>query len=219
MTSILSVWGRYIGALLHGLVVTIEITGLSLAVALVLGGVLAYFRVSRLRTLRLAGAVYVDVMRAVPVLVLLFMVYFGLGQVGFTLPGLWSATVALGAFYASLFCEIFRGGIASVEFGQREAAEALGMSRWTRLRRITLPQAFLAVLLPSTNQVSNIIKDSSLVLTIGVADLMGQAQNAAAVTFKPMDMYLLAGAIYFGFYLLISRALGRWELSVQRRRR
>lgn len=218
MNGTFSLWDQYIGAFLDGLVITLEITGLGLGVALVLGGILAYCRISRFTVLRLVSAVYVDFMRAIPVLVLLFMAYYGLGQIGITLSGLWSATLALGAFYASLFCEIFRGGVQSVGVGQREAAEALGMSHWLRLRKVTLPQAFLAVLLPSTNEASNIIKDSSLVVTIGVSDLMSQAYNAQAATFKPMDMFVLAGIMYFIVYLLISRALGRWELSVQRRR-
>lgn len=214
----LTLWGQYIGPFLDGLVVTMEVTGLGLAVALLAGGLLAACRLSRFRLLRIVAAAYVDVLRAIPVLVLLFIAYYGLGQVGVKLSGLWAATVALGAFYASLFAEIFRGGIQGVDFGQREAAAALGMGPWLRMRKVILPQAFVRILLPSTNQASNIIKDSSLVVTIGVADLMAHAYQASAATFQPMDMFLLAGLVYFGLYLVVSRAVGRWELSVQRRR-
>ena len=216
--SVLSLWGQYLGSFLRGLVVTIEITVVGLAVAVVVGAVLALLRSSGVSILRLVATAYIDVMRAVPVLVLLFIVYYGLGQVGLTLSGPTSAVLALGAFYAALFAEIFRGGVSSVDRGQQEAARALGMGGWLQVRRVIIPQAFLAILLPSTNEISNIIKDTSLVVTIGVGDLMSQAYQASASTFQPMDMFVLAGLVYLALYLVISRALGRWELSVQRRR-
>ena len=218
MSSLFSLWGQYVGPFAQGLLVTLKITGLGLAVGIGLGAILAAFRLSKFRLLRLVGALYVDIMRAIPVLVLLFMAYYGLGQVGIRLPGVLAATAALGGFYASLYCEIFRGGVTGVPRGQWEAAQALGMGPWLRLRKVVLPQAFLAILLPSTNQASNILKDSSLVVTIGAADLTSQAYQASADTFKPMDMFILAGLFYFGLYLIISRALGRWELHVQRTR-
>lgn len=213
----LSLWGQYFVPFLRGLVVTIEITAAGLGIALVLGALLAALRISRNRVLRFLATLYVEAFRATPVLVLLFIAYYGFGQVGLRLSGYWAATLTLGLFYASLFTEIFRGGVRSVDQGQREAAEALGMGRWLRLRKIILPQAFVAILLPSTNEAADIIKDSSLVVTIGVADLMARAYQASAATFEPLDMFLLAGIMYFCLYLIISRVLGRWELSVQRR--
>ena len=86
------------------------------------------------------------------------------------------------------------------------------------MRRVVLPQAFFTILPPATNQLSNLIKDTSLVFTISVADLMYQANSALSVNFLPMDMLLEAGVIYFIFYLIIAKVLGRWEVSVQRRR-
>lgn len=213
----LSLWGRYFLPFLHGLAVTVEITAAALVLAVAIGAALAACKVSRFRVLRLLAVLYVEAFRATPVLVLLFIAYYGLGQVGFRLSGYWAATLTLGVFFGSLFCEIFRGGLQSVDRGQHEAAEALAMTRWVRLRKVVLPQAFLAILLPSTNTIANLIKTTSLVVTIGVADLMSQANAASSTTFEPMDMYLLAGLMYLVLYLLISRALGRWELRVQRR--
>lgn len=213
----LSLWGRYFVPFLHGLAVTVEITGAALVLAVAIGALLTGCKISRFRALRLVSTLYVEAFRATPVLVLLFIAYYGLGQVGFRLSGYWAATLTLGTFFGALFAEIFRGGLQGVEGGQREAAEALAMGRWLRLRKVVLPQAFLAILLPSTNTVANIIKTTSLVVTIGVADLMSQANAASSATFEPMDMYLLAGLMYLALYLLISRALGRWELHVQRR--
>lgn len=215
---VLTLWQHYLVPFLQGLGVTLEITGLSLLLAVVFGAVLTACRLSHWRILRLLATVYVDIMRATPVLVILFLVYFGLGQVGIQFSGFWAAVLGLGCFYASLFAEIFRGGVLGVDRGQGEAADALGLSPSLRLRKVTLPQAFMAILLPSTNTVADLIKDTSLVLVIGVADLMAHANQATADTFKPMDMFVYAGLFYFALYLLISRVLARWEYRVQRLR-
>lgn len=218
LASVLSLWGSYLPSFMRGLSITAEITGMGFAVAVVIGGLLAACRLARLGILRAIGTGYVYLMRSTPVLVLLFLAYYGLGQLGIVLPGVAAAVVALGGFYAALLCEIFRGGILSVGQGQREAADALGLTGVDRFVRVVLPQAFMAILLPSTNQVSNIIKDSSLVVTIGVADLMARSYEAGSTTFQPMSMFVLAGIIYMALYLVIARLLARWEMNVQRRR-
>ncbi len=210
-------WGEYFGNFVGGLGISIEITIAGLVVALVGGAGLAGLRLSRFRILRLIGTMYVEVVRATPMLLVLYIMYFGLGQVGIKLPAYWAAVIALGTFYAAQFTEIFRGGILSVDRGQREAADALGMSRWLRLRKIILPQAVISILLPSTNAMADIIKDSSLVITIGLSDLMARTYEATSATFEPMDMFLLAGLMYLIVYLLLSRVLGRLEFNVQRR--
>lgn len=215
---ILTYWGQYIHPFLNGLGITIEVTFFGLLVAIAAGAVLAALRSSRRWYLRLPARAYIDAFRSIPVLVLLWIAYYGLGQVGVRLPGVVAGVVALGAFYASLFAEVFRGGFSGVDRGQHEAADALGMGRWLRLWKVILPQAFVAILLPSTNLLSDLIKDTSLVITIGVADLMAHSYQASSDTFAPMDMFVLAGLMYFALYLLISQALGRWERNVQRRR-
>lgn len=214
----ISLWGHYIGRFFAGLGVTVELTALGLLVAVVVGAVLAGMRSSPRRVLRLPARLYIDVMRSVPVLVLLFIAYYGLGQLGLKLSSFGAGVAALGVFYASLFAEVFRGGFAGVGRDQREAADALGMGRWLRMRRVILPQAFVSILLPSTNVLSDLIKDTSLVVIVGASDLMAVAYRASSVTFEPMDMLVLAGLMYFALYLLLSQALGRWERNVQRRR-
>jgi polar amino acid transport system permease protein len=129
-----------------------------------------------------------------------------------------AAIWGLGFYYASLLAEIFRAGIQSVGQGQREAALALGINRRTLVSKVLMPQALLYVLAPTTNQVSNIIKDTSLVVTIGVSDLMSQAYTAGSQTFLPMDMLVLAGILYLIVYFILTRVLVRWEANVQRRR-
>jgi His/Glu/Gln/Arg/opine family amino acid ABC transporter permease subunit len=212
----LDLWRQYLATFLHGLLTTIEITALSLVLAVAAGALIAACRLSRHRVLKAGATVYIDVMRATPTLVVLFLAYFGIGQIGVLIPAFWAAVLGLGLFYAALFAEVFRGGVESVDVGQHEAATALALEPGLTLRRITLPQAFIAILLPSTNIVADLIKDTSLVLIIGLADLAGVAQSASAETFRPMDMYVLAGVLYLGLYLLVSRALVRWERNVIR---
>lgn len=214
----LQLWIQYLPEFLKGVSVTLELTGAALLIALVVGFLLALARLSGIRPLASVAAAYVEVIRSIPVLVILFLSYYSLGQVGIKMSGALAAVVSLGAFYATLYAEIFRGGILGVDHGQIEAARALGLGRQHTMTRIILPQAFFSILPNATNQLSNLIKDTSLVFTIGVADLMFQAQSASATTFEPMDMLLLAGIIYFIFYLILSKVLGRWEINVQRSR-
>lgn len=194
---------------------TLEITLVALLIALVLGFLLALARISGKAILAVPAALYIEVIRAVPVLVIIVMGYYSLPAIGIRLHGFPAACVALGAFYATLYCEIIRGGILGVDRGQREAAQALGMGSSLVMRRIVLPQAVLAILPPATNQLSNLIKDTSLVIAVGVADLMSQAYQSISNTFLPMDMLVLAGIMYFVLYLILSRFLTRWEQRVQ----
>lgn len=200
---------------MQGVGLTLELTALSLLVAVVLGFLLALARLSRWNALQMVALVYTEVIRAIPVLILLFVVYYAFPV---QLSGVTAAIVSLGGFYAALYGEIFRGAIMGVDRGQTEAAMALGMDRTAVMRKVILPQAFFTILPPATNQLSNLIKDTSLVFTIGVTDLMFQAQSASSLTFQPMDMLILAGIIYFIFYLILSKFLTRWEINVQRRR-
>lgn len=203
---------------LKGVGVSLELTGASLIVALVMGFILALARLSGIRSVAVIATAYIEGIRSIPVLVILFLSYYSLGQVGLKLSGPVAAIVSLGAFYATLYAEIFRGGILGVDRGQTEAALALGLGRRDTMIKVILPQAFFSILPNATNQLSNLIKDTSLVFTLGVADLMFQAQAASATTFQPMDMLLLAGVIYFIFYLILSKVLARWEYNVQRSR-
>ena len=110
----ISLWGQYVGRFFAGLGVTVELTALGLLVAVAVGAVLAGMRSSPSRALRLPARLYIDTMRSVPVLVLLFIAYYGLGQVGVKLSSFGAGVAALGVFYASLFAEVFRGGFAGV---------------------------------------------------------------------------------------------------------
>lgn len=214
----LSAWAQYLPEMLSGVKITMELTGLSLVVGVLFGFILAIARLSRVALVEFLATWYVEIIRAIPVVILLFIAYYSLAQLGFRLSGILAAVSVLGAFYATQYGEIFRGAIMGIDRGQTEAAAALGLSSGQTMRRIILPQAFFIILPPATNQLSNLIKDTSLVFTISVPDLMYQANAAMSVNFLPMDMLLLAGIIYFIFYLIIAKLLGRWETHVQRSR-
>jgi His/Glu/Gln/Arg/opine family amino acid ABC transporter permease subunit len=200
-------------------VVTLELTAACLTVGLVCGLLLALLRMGRSRVLRNLAAAYIEVLRATPVIVLLFLAYFGLAQMGLTLPAFVSVVVTLGAFYAALYCEVYRSGVESVPRGQWEAAEALGLRRGQVLRLVVLPQALLAILPPATSRAADVLKDTSLVVTIsGVSEIMYQAYGAATATFAPMSMFVLAAAFYFPLYLILSRVVRGWEVRHAARR-
>ena len=216
--NLLHIWGRYLPSFMAGLKITLEITIATFVVGVIVGAALTACRLSRWRALRVVATIYIDTVRSIPTLVILFLVYYSLGQLGLNFSGIMAAIWGLGFYYASLLAEIFRAGIQSVGQGQREAALALGINRRTLVSKVLMPQALLYVLAPTTNQVSNIIKDTSLVVTIGVSDLMSQAYTAGSQTFLPMDMLVLAGILYLIVYFILTRVLVRWEANVQRRR-
>lgn len=216
--NLLHIWWRYLPSFMAGLKITLEITIATFVVGVIVGAALTACRLSRWRALRVVATIYIDTVRSIPTLVILFLVYYSLGQLGLNFSGIMAAIWGLGFYYASLLAEIFRAGIQSVGQGQREAALALGINRRTLVSKVLMPQALLYVLAPTTNQVSNIIKDTSLVVTIGVSDLMSQAYTAGSQTFLPMDMLVLAGILYLIVYFILTRVLVRWEANVQRRR-
>ena len=213
----LDLWSRYFPEFLRALGVTIELTLWSTALAVAVGGVLASAGLSQVPALRWLAGVFIDIIQAVPLLVLLFLAYYGLSQAGMSLSGPVAAVVALTVFHSTQFAQIIRAGWANVDSGQHEAAAALGMGTSLKSRKVIGPQALLAILIPATNQVSNIIKDTALVLTIGVADLMNKAYQASAETYRPMSSLALAGVMYLVIYFVLARLIGGAERRVQRR--
>ncbi|MCL6633332.1 MAG: amino acid ABC transporter permease [Alicyclobacillus herbarius] len=215
MGTMVQLWQTYGGQFLHGALVTLEMTVLSLAAAVVFGVALALTRMSKLRPLRAAASVYVELVRSTPVIVELFFVYYSLAEFGLVIPGFAAAVIVLGGFYGALYSEIFRSGLLSIDKGQTEAAAALGLRRKTTFFRVLVPQSLLAVLPPGTSAAVDLIKDTALVVTIGVAELMYQAYQAGSDTFLYMDVFLIAGVIYFIACYGLSYLARRWENRVK----
>ena len=183
--------------LLRGAVLTIEITFASMAFALVLGLLLAFGRLSRNRLVAAAAAAFIEIIRGTPLLVQLFILYYGLPQYGIRLPAFGAGVLGLGINYAAYLAEVYRAGILSIDRGQWEAGGALGLSRSGLMRYVILPQAFRVVLPPIGNYFISMLKDSSLVATISIVELLRAGQLRIAINFRAMDVYLLVAAIYF----------------------
>ncbi len=211
MRTLVDIAIRYWPSLLKGTVVTLELTATSLVLSIGLGLLGAFGRLARSRPIYLGTTAYVVVIRGTPLILQLFFVYFSLTQFGIVLGGFTAATIALGLFGGAFLTEIFRGGIQAVERGQIEAAYSLGMSHREAMRKIILPQAFRLVLPPLANHAILTLKNTSIVVTIAVNDLMYEAYNGASVTYLSMEFYTLAGIVYLAFCYPMSRLLAAFE--------
>ena len=191
-----SVLGENAGAFAAGLLVTLEVSALGLILALALGVVIATLRVAPSRVLRDAGAAYVEVLRNVPLLVQLFFLFFALPSIGIRLDAFVCGVLALGVYTSAFVAEAIRSGIAGVPNGQLEAALSSGMAYATAMRLIVLPQAIVKTIPPLGNTTLNLIKNSSLVSTISVLDVLGTANLIGARTFQYVPMFAGAAICY-----------------------
>ena len=174
---------------------TLRMTAFAFVVAAVLGLVIAILRLSGGIVGRIAF-LYIDLIRGIPALVLLFLIYFGLVPLGIVLGGFVAAVVALGLNGAAYLAEVYRAGIQAVDSGQHEAAQMLGMRRGQIMRDITLPQAVPIVLPPMANYLVSLLKDTSLASLIAAPELMLRSRDLAGTYYLPMEYYLLAGVMY-----------------------
>lgn len=202
---------EYLPFMYKAAIVTLELTVISIAIGLVFGLVLALMRISKIKIVSLLAAFYLWVIRGTPMLVQLFLVYYGLPQIGIELTPFISAVLALGMNAAAYIAEIYRGGILSVSKGQLEAAEALGMTYMTMMKVIIMPQA-LRVSAPSLgNQAIMMLKDSSLASLVTVSELMMVSQRFASTNFAFIEFYIVAAAFYLIMTTLFTYLLNRAE--------
>ncbi|WP_299316414.1 amino acid ABC transporter permease [uncultured Halomonas sp.] len=189
---------------------TLKITGISLALALVIGLIFALMKVSGIRTLSVIYSGYVGIIRGTPLIVQIMWLYFGITHF-VVLSAFWAGTIALAIHSGAYIAEIFRGCIQSVDRGQMEAAQSLGMKRGLAMRRIILPQAFKRAIPPMGNQFIIGLKDSSLVAFIGITEIFSLSMDNAAVTFKQLEFYTIAGLYYLVMVALFTYLLSRLE--------
>nr|WP_019364159.1 cystine ABC transporter permease [Pseudomonas luteola] len=183
--------------LLKGAVWTVLLSLGGMFFGLVLGFFLALMRLSQNMVVRAVARVYVSFFRGTPLLVQLFMIYYGLPELGIQLDPLPAALVGFSLNMAAYICEILRAAIASIDRGQWEAAASIGMTRTQTLRRTILPQAARTALPPLGNSFISLVKDTSLAATIQVPEMFRQAQLITARTFEIFSMYLTAALIYW----------------------
>jgi len=198
------------GYILGGTLITIAVTLVALPMGLVLGMLFALARVYGGKFLSGFAALYSTVMRAVPPIVLLFILYFILAG-SINISPFWAGSIALGVISSSYQLEILRGAVQSVGGGQMMAARALGMSRLTAIRHIIIPQALRLAIPPWSNEASIVLKDSSLVYAIGVPEILRRAQFVSARTYQPFLAFTAAALIYFLLTFLSNRLLDRLE--------
>jgi polar amino acid transport system permease protein len=146
---------------------------------------------------RLAIRLFSDVIRGIPILVLIFAVYYGLPVTGLNLNNFVSAIIALALFSTAQIIEIARGALQSIHHGQTEAAKAIGLTFAQRLIHVIFPQALRRFLPPWINSVTDVVKGSALVSLVGVVDLMLSIQQVIGRTYEPMPLYVLGALIYF----------------------
>ncbi|MFD4467328.1 amino acid ABC transporter substrate-binding protein/permease [Rhodococcus sp. NPDC058505] len=201
--------------LMKGLWLTIVLTVVSLAIALLLGLVFGFLRVSTSRILRGIGVVYVDIFRGTPLLVQAFFIYFGIpAALGFTMPAMTAGIITLSLNAGAYITEIIRGGIQSVDRGQMEAARSLGMGYLPSMRKVVLPQAFRTMMPSFVNQAVITLKDTSILSVIGIAELTQTGKIIIARNFESFNMWLIVGIFYFVIIMALTKLSGRLERKV-----
>ncbi|WP_413365785.1 amino acid ABC transporter permease [Lysinibacillus sp. 3P01SB] len=194
-----------------GLAVTIPLSLLSFAIAMVIAVITALARMSNVSILRYIFGLYVWIFRGTPLLVQLFIVFFGLPNIGIVLDA-WTASIITFSLNTGAYAsESIRASILAIPKGQWEAAESLGMTYWQVLRRVIAPQTIRISLPPVTNDFIDLVKGTSLVASITLADMFMIGQQITARTYEPLLIYSLVAAIYLLFITVLTFVQGRLE--------
>ncbi len=187
---------KYLPLMGDAFLMTIYLSVVALLIGLVFGMAGALAKLSANPLLRWAGGFYVWIIRSTPLLVQLFIIYFGLPQFGIDLPAFVAGAIGLGINVGAYNAETIRSGILAIDRGQREAAESIGMTEFQCMKRIVLPQALKIMVPPLGNNFIILIKDTSLVSTITVIELTMRAQMLIGTSYKAFEMYLMAAVLY-----------------------
>jgi polar amino acid transport system permease protein len=192
----------------HGTLVTIEVTVGAIALGCVIGLLIGLGRLDpRRRIVYGLCTAYVGFIRGTPLLVQLFIWFFGLPHFGINLPALFCGVVGMGIYSGAYVSEIVRGAIQSIDRGQMEAARSLGMPRAMAMRQIVIPQAVVRMIPPLGNEFIALIKNSSLVSLLTIADLMHEGQKIISTSYRSLEVYLAIALVYFVLTNLTGLAL------------
>lgn len=202
--------------LLQGALVTVEVTAASIVLGCIVGLIIGIARLNPKRRLIYgAASTYLLFFRGTPLLVQLFLLFFGLPQFGILLPAFLCGVLGLGLYSGSYQSEIVRGAIQSVDHGQMEAARSMGMSYIQAMRIIILPQAVLRMVPPLGNEFIALIKNSALVSLLTISDLMLEGQKIIAVSYRSLEVYIAVALIYLIMTTTTSQLLRRLELRMR----
>ncbi|NLK08625.1 MAG: amino acid ABC transporter permease [Firmicutes bacterium] len=192
--------------IVQGLLITLQISALSLLISIPIGVLAGLGRISRNRFISGLAALYVEFIRGVPLLVLLIWIFFVMGRF-LRLGSYWSAVIGLAVFSGAFIAEVVRAGIQSIPKGQMEAARSSGMTYNQAMRLVILPQAMRKVLPPLASQFIILLKDSSLVSTVSVVDLTLVGKNLVATTFRSLEIWTFIALLYFAVTFILSQAV------------
>jgi polar amino acid transport system permease protein len=217
MQKFLNDAGEFLPILLQGVWLTIVVTIGSLALSTVLGLLWALMRVSGIRALTLLSGGLINVIRGIPIIVLLFYLYFVMPDFGVAMSALQASILGLGIAYSAYQAENFRAGIEAIDKGQIEAAQTIGMGWWLTMRRVVLPQAIKIVLPPYGNIMIMLLKDSSQASTITVAELALQGKLIASSTFKNTSVFTLVALMYLTMSIPLILLVRHFENKANRK--
>lgn len=196
----------YIPFILEGIWATLKFVIVSILVGLLLGTVLALFKITKISFLRVIANIYTSIFRGTPLILQLMIIHYAVPQLtGYDIPAFVSAILAFGLNSAAYVSEIIRAGIMAVDKGQVEAAEALGVPYKSMMLNIIMPQAIKNILPALMNEFITLTKESAIVSTIGYLDLMRRAQIVQADIFRAFEPLLFAGAIYWVMVFILTR--------------
>ena len=206
----------YVEPLPRAMVMTLWLSLLAIFLAIAIGLVGALCRTSKSVALRFVGAAYVEVLRNIPLLVVIYLIYFGLAQIGLRVDGFNSALLALALNAGAYMTEIFRGGLVAIPRGQYEAGRSQGMTAIQLYRFVVFPQMFRIIYAPLGNLVIGVVIGSSLASVIGVEEVTTWMRRAGDGTFRYLEAFFATGVLY----LILAQAInlgrlltGRWLLS------
>lgn len=195
----------------RGLLVTLDVSAIVVAAALVSGVVLGTAITYGPLWIRLPIRAYSDFLRGIPLLVLIFFVYYALPAAGWSISNFWAAVAALSAFESAHVLEVVRGALQSIHPGQTDAGRAIGLTFSQRMIYVIFPQALRRFLPPWINTVVDTVKGSALVSLVGIVDLMLAIQQVIGRTFRPMPLYVLGALMYFAINYVLSLTSRRLE--------
>ncbi len=203
------------GPLIYGLQITLYVSAWGMVLALLIGLITAFLRLSNSISGRLVARIYLEAIRNTPLLVQVSIFYFVLQPIlGINNP-LWTGILCLAFFEGSFASEIIRGGIVSVEKGQWEASKTIGLGRWQTYLHVVLPQAIPIMLPPLTGILVNLIKHSAILSFVAVFELTTEARNLIADTFMSFEIWMLVGGMYLVMTIALSTLVGFFERRVR----
>jgi His/Glu/Gln/Arg/opine family amino acid ABC transporter permease subunit len=208
--------GKYWIFFVDGTKWTIFLSVFTVLFGVILGVALALMRLSTFRPLSWLAVSYIEFIRGTPLLVQIYLIYYGLPFAGVTLPDYVAGILTLSLNSGAYIAEIFRAGIQNLDKGQMEAARSLGMPHKMAMRYIVLPQAFRNILPALGNELVVVIKESSIVSVIGITELMYKADTVRGNIYRPFEPLIIAAVIYFVMTFTLSKLLGRWESRLKR---